>query len=109
VGKAVLTGFTLEFSRAMASSAGNAADYQLEVVRAKKAGKSKVVKTTTVGIAVSYNAATDTATVNLANGQSFAKVGVLTVSTAVASALGTSLGGTHTFTISPGGKIISPA
>jgi ELWxxDGT repeat protein len=109
VGKAVLTGFTLEFSRAMASSAANAADYQLEEVRAKKAGKSKVVETTAVGITVSYNAANDTAIVNLASGQSFAKGGELTVSTAVASATGTSLGGTRTFAISPGGKIISPA
>jgi hypothetical protein len=105
----VLTGFTLEFSRAMASSAANAADYQLEEVRAKKAGKSKVVETTAVGITVSYNAANDTAIVNLASGQSFAKGGELTVSTAVASATGTSLGGTRTFAISPGGKIISPA
>jgi hypothetical protein len=105
----VLTGFTLKFSGAMASGAGNAADYELEEVRARKAGKSKAEHMTAVGIAVSYDAANDTVAVNLASGQSFAKGGVLSVSTAVASATGTSLGGSFTFAISPGGKIIGPA
>jgi ELWxxDGT repeat protein len=109
VGKAVLTGFTLEFSRAMASSAGNAADYQLEMVRARTARKGRVAKPQAVGLTVSYDSSNDTATVSLVGNQSFSKGGVLTVSTAIASATGTSLEGSNTFAIASSGKNIRPA
>jgi hypothetical protein len=92
----------------MASSAGNAANYQLEVVQAK-AGKHKLEKLRAVGLTVSYDASTDTATVDLAGKQSFAKGGVLTVSAAIASAAGTSLAGSNTFAIASGGRNIGPA
>ena len=83
----------------MASSASNAADYQLAMVRAK-AGKSTVEKLRAVGLTVTYDTSTNTATVNLAGKQSFPKGGVLTVSTAIASATGTRLTGSSTFTVS---------
>jgi hypothetical protein len=109
VGKPVLTGFTLEFSRPMAPGAANAAEYQLDKVRVKSAGKSKVEHLSGVGFTVSYDTSNNTVTVDVAGGQTLPKGGVLTVSTAVASATGGSLGGSNTFAISPGGKNIGPA
>ena len=109
IGKAVLTGFALQFSRPMAASVGNAADYQLEEVRAKSAGKSKLAHLSAVGLTVSYDTSSNTATVNVAGKHSFPKGGVLAVNTAVASAAGKSLGGSSTFAISKGGKNIGPA
>jgi ELWxxDGT repeat protein len=109
MGKAVLTGFALEFSGPMAASVLNAADYQLEEVRANAAGKNKLVRLSGVGLTVSYDTSSNTATVNLAGKHSFLKGGVLAVNTAVASAAGKSLGGSSTFAISPGGKNIGPA
>ena len=109
IGKAVLTGFALEFSRPMAASAANAALYQLEEVRAGAAGKSKLENLRGVGLTVSYDTSSNTVTVNVAGKQSFPNGGVLAVNTAVASAAGKSLGGSSTFTISPRGKMIGPA
>jgi hypothetical protein len=109
VGKPALTGFTLEFSRPMSASASNAADYQLEAVRAKAAGKNRVERLKPVGTTVSYDTSSNTVTVIVAGKQSFSKGGVLTVNTAVASAAGKSLAGNSAFEISPGGKTISPA
>ena len=109
IGKAVLTGFALEFSRPMATSVLNAADYQLEEVQAKAAGKSKLVHMRGVGLTVSYDTSSNTATINVAGKHSFPKGGVLAVNTAVASAAGKSLGGSSTFVIAKGGKNIGPA
>jgi hypothetical protein len=109
VGKAVLAGFTLEFSRPMSASAGNPDSYQLETVRARTHGKSDVAQTSGVGISVSYDAASDTVTVSTAGMQSFPKGGILRVSTAVAGADGASLAGSSTFAIAVGGKTIIPA
>jgi ELWxxDGT repeat protein len=107
-GKAVLTGFTLEFSRAMAPTAALVADYQLQAMGGKRAGKNKAEQVKRVGFTVSYNPSNDTVTVDLTDRQSFPKGGVLTVSTAVAGATGRSLAGNNTFAISAGGKHISP-
>ncbi len=109
IGKAVLTGFALQFSRPMAASAVNAADYQLEELPAKAAGKSKLEHLRAVGLTVSYDTSSDTVTINIAGNHSFPKGGTLAVNTAVASAAGKSLGGSSTFAISKGGKIIGPA
>jgi ELWxxDGT repeat protein len=109
MGKAVLTGFALEFSGPMGSSVLNAAHYQLEEVRANAAGKSKLVHLSGVGLTVSYDTSSNTATVNVAGKHSFPKGGTLAVNTAVASAAGNSLGGSSTFAISKGGKSIGPA
>jgi hypothetical protein len=105
----VLTGFTLEFSRPMGASAVNPDSYQLETVRARTHGTSNGAQTSGVGISVSYDAASDMVTVSTAGKQSFPKGGVLTVSTAVASADGASLAGSSTFAIAVGGKTIIPA
>jgi ELWxxDGT repeat protein len=107
IGKAVLAGFALQFSRPMSASAANAADYQLAEVRGKGAGKNKAAHLTPVGITVSYDAASETVTLDVAGKHSFSKGGVLAVNTAITSALGKSLGGASTFVISPRGKNIS--
>jgi hypothetical protein len=108
VGKAVLSGFALQFSRPMSSSVGNVADYQLDEVR-MAAGRSKLAKLKAVGLTVSYDASSSTVTLDLAGKHAFLQGGVLSVNTAAASAAGKSLGGSHTFTISPRGKTIAPA
>ena len=60
-GRAVLAGFTLEFSRPMAASAGSAADYQVEKVRAK-ATRGKLEQLGGVGFRVTYDTSNNTAT-----------------------------------------------
>ena len=75
----------MEFSRPMAAGVGNAADYQLEEVRAKAAGKSKLEHLKNVGLTVTYDTSSSTVTVNLAGKHSFPKGGVLAcANTAVA-------------------------
>jgi ELWxxDGT repeat protein len=109
VGKAVLIGFALEFSRPMSASVLNAADYQLEELQAKRAGRNKLAQSKAVGLDVSYDTSSNTVTVDFAGKHAFAKGGVLAVNTAVASAAGKSLGGNATFAISPGARSITPA
>ncbi len=109
VGKPVLTGFTIEFSRPMGATAANSAFDQLENVRANAHGINSAAHMSAVGITVSYDASSNTATVGLAGKQSFPKGGVLMVSPSVASASGGSLTGTSNFAIAPGGKTIIPA
>ena len=87
----------------------NAVDYQLEELQAKAAGKSKLAHLKGVGLTVSYDTSSNTATVIIAGKHSFPKGGVLAVNTAVASASGKSLGGSSTFVISKGGERIGPA
>jgi hypothetical protein len=109
VGKAVLTGFTLEFSRPMSASVLNAGNYQLEEARSKAGGKHSAARLKAVGTTETYDTSNNTVTVNIAGNQPFANGGVLTVKPAVASAAGKSLTGNSAFTISPGGKTIAPA
>jgi ELWxxDGT repeat protein len=109
VGRAVLAGFTLEFSRPMSASVLNFADYQLEEVRAKATGRTKLAEFKPVGLTVSYDTSSNTVTVGLAGKHAFAKGGVLAVNTALASTAGKSLGGNTTFAISAGAKSITPA
>ena len=109
VGKSVLTGFTLEFSRPMNASVLNAANYQLEEARSKAAGRHSAARLKAVGTTETYDTSNNTVTVTIAGNQPFAKGGVLTVTPAIASAAGKSLTGNSAFTISPGGKTITPA
>ncbi|MGP0063713.1 MAG: ELWxxDGT repeat protein [Isosphaeraceae bacterium] len=107
-GRPELAGFSLKFSRPMAPSAGNAANYEVYQMPAKGT-KGKLEKLAGVSFTVTYNTSTNTATLNLASGQTFPRGGLLTVSTAVAGAAGESLSGDHTFTISKGAKAIGAA
>ena len=107
VGKPVLLGFTLEFSRPMGTSAGDSVDYGLERIVAK-ATKKKAAKLRNVAFTVAYSRSNNTVTVNIAGNQTFPNGGLLDVSDAVASALGATLAGTDAFAIGRGGKTIEP-
>jgi type VI protein secretion system component Hcp len=107
VGKAVLQGFTLQFSRPMGSGAGDVADYSLEMI-VSKATKKKPAGLKLVGLTVTYTPSSDTATVNIAGNQSFTNGGLLVVSDAVSSSDGAPLGGSKSFSIGKGGKTIGP-
>ncbi len=107
VGKAVLQGFTLEFSRPMGSGAGDAADYSLGMV-VSKARKKKPARMSPVGITVAYTPSSDAVTVNIAGNQTFANGGLLVVSDAVSSSDGAPLSGSKSFSIGKGGKTIGP-
>jgi hypothetical protein len=106
-GKPVLQGFTLEFSRAMGTSAGDSLDFSLEKIVAK-ATKKKPAKLRNVGFTVAYSPSDNTVTVNVAGKQTFPTGGLLEVSDAVSSADGVTLGGDHAFAIGKRAKSISP-
>ena len=111
VGKAVLQGFTLEFSTAMnAATAGSAANYRMTATSTKHAKKKTIPPPTPVAFTAAYNAATNAVTLTLAGKQAFAKGGQITVSYgAVTSASGDSLDSSDaTFTIAPKGTSVTP-
>jgi hypothetical protein len=93
----------------MAQGAANPGDYQLEKVVARKSGKTKLETLRPVDIAVSYNPNNDTVEIDLPRGQPLKKGGLLTVNTAVASAMGNPLAGSNRFAIGKGGRHIGPA
>jgi hypothetical protein len=78
VGKPVFRGFTFVFDTAMASSAGNAANYQVTTAVTKRVKRRKVTLYQPVGFQVVYNAATHVASL-LVTGQKFLKGGRITV------------------------------
>ena len=111
VGKAVLQGFTLDFSTAMnAATAGSTGNYQMTATSTKHAKKKTIPPPTPVAFTAAYNAATNSVTLTLAGKQAFAKGGQITVIySAVTSEGGTTLDpGDATFTITPKGKGITP-
>ena len=114
VGKAVLQGFTLDFSTAMnAQAAGSAANYTVAAASTKHVKKKKVTVFTPVAFTSSYNAATHSVTLTLAGKQTFAKGGQITVNysppNGVSSASGIALAPNDaTFTIQPRATGITP-
>jgi streptogramin lyase len=113
VGKALLQGFALDFSTAMnAQAAGSAANYTVTVASTKHIKKKKVIVFTPVAFTSSYNAATQSVTLNLAGKQTFAKGGQITViyspPNGVSSASGVALDSNDaTFTVQPRAKGIT--
>ncbi len=111
VGKAVLTGFTLEFNMPLAAAAvSNPGNYELDTVTIKKVKKSldrvlHPIKTFTV----TYAPASDSVTLKLAGTQSFPTGGRITVLPEVTGDSGSVLFGTTVFTITTGGKKIKPS
>ena len=57
----------------MAPGVANTAEYQLDKVRVKSAGKSKVEHLSGVGFTVSYDTSNNTVTVDVAGGQTLPK------------------------------------
>ena len=107
VGKPILQGFTLEFSRPMGTSAGDSVDYSLERIVAK-ATKKKPAKLKNVGFAVAYSPSDDTVTVKITGNQTFPNGGLLDVSDTVTSADGVTHSGDNAFAIGKGGKTVGP-
>ena len=111
VGKAVLTGFTLDFNVPLsASAASNRQNYKLDTVTTKKVKKSvERVLHPIKSFTVSYTPANDSVTLKFAGTQTFPTGGQIAILPGVASGSGSSLVGTTVFTITPGGKTIVPS
>ena len=113
-GKAILTGFALEFSASLTTaSAENPTNYQLDTITTKKVKK----KVTTIlhpitKFTVSYIPTTDSVDLTLIGTQTFPTGGQLTVvnrpPSGVTGASGAPLGGTTVFAISKKGTTITP-
>jgi hypothetical protein len=110
-GKAVQTGFTLDFGVPLnAAAASNAAKYQVATLTNKKVKKKK--ETTLHPITrftVSYLAASDTVEIMLGAKETFPTGGQITVLGGLTTASGGTLSGPAVFAISKGGKRIGPA
>ena len=111
VGKAVLTGFTLDFNMPLSAAAvSNPGNYELDTVTIKKVKKSlDRVLHPIKNFTVTYTPASDSVTLKLAGAQSFPTGGQITVLPGVTSDSGSVLIGTTVFTITPGGKKIEPS
>ena len=80
VGKATLSGFTLQFSTAMnAATAGSSSNYTVESATIKLVKKKKETILKPVAFSASYNAATNMVTLTLVGKQTFAQGGEITV------------------------------
>ena len=111
VGKAVLTGFTLDFNMPLAAAAAsNPGNYELDTVTTKKVKKGlDRVLHPIKNFTVTYTPASDSVTLKLAGAQTFPTGGQLTVLPGVTGDSGSVLIGTTVFTITPGGKAIEPS
>ena len=110
-GKAVLAGFTLDFSVPLNSSAAaNGALYEVDTVIRKKLKKRReTILRPITNFVVSYVAASDVVEIKLKARETFTNGGQLTVLGGVTTASGGVLAGNAVFTISKGGKSISPS
>ena len=110
-GKAVLTGFTLDFNMSLgASAASNPVNYELDTVTIKKVKKRlDRVLHPIKSFTVTYTPASDSVTLKLDGTQSFQTGGQLTVLPGVTGDSGSVLIEPTVFTITPGGKKIEPS
>ena len=109
VGKPVLAGFEFEFSSPLnPASATNPANYQVDSVTNKRVKKKveRILQPIT-SFKVSYS--NDAVTIVLARRETFKTGGQITILNSLAGASGTALAGTTVFTISKGGKGITPS
>ena len=109
VGKPVLGGYVFDFSSALdPSSAANSGNYQVDNVVSKRVKKKAV---STLHPITSFNASysNDVVTIKFAGKQAFKTGGQITVLSGVTSPSGAALQGTTVFTISKGGKGITPS
>ena len=120
VGKAVLTGFKLEFNQAMnAATAGNATNYVVDWVSTVRVKKTTKKIYHPLPIRVLYSDSDHSVTLTLSKKQAFAKGGQITVTASapngVESAAGAFLDGNNqgvagdngVFTITTGGKRVT--
>ena len=106
IGKPVFGGFQLQYSTTMnALAAGSAADYQVASKVIKRVKKKTVTTYKPVKFTTSYNAATNTVTLNVKSKTPFAKGGEITHFHGVTDQAGTPISPSDTtFTISPKAK-----
>ena len=110
-GKAVLSGFTLDFGVPLNSAAAaNAANYQVDTITTKKVKKKKeTILHPITNFTVSYLAASDAVEITLGAKETFPTGGQITVLGGLTTAAGGTLTGPAVFTISKGGKSIGPS
>ncbi len=109
VGKPVLAGFEFTFSNPLnPASATNSANYQVDLVTEKRVKKKaqRILKPITT-LNVSYS--NDAVTIGLGRRETFKTGGQVTILNNLAGASGAALAGTTVFTISKGGKSITPS
>ena len=115
VGKAVLTGFAIDFSAPLnQASATNRLNYQLDAITTKKVKKKvKTILHPITKFTVSYIPATDSVDLTLIGTQTFPTGGRLTIvnrpTGGVESATGALLAGKTVFAISKNGRTITPS
>ena len=109
VGKPVLAGYEFEFSSPLdPASAANSADYQVDNVTTNRVrNKVKRVLRPITRFNVSYS--NDAVMIALAGHETFKNGGQITVLNNLTGASGAALVGTTVFTISKGGKGITPS
>ena len=111
LGKAVLSGFTLDFNMSLDSAAvSNPVNYQLDTVTIKKVKRKldrilQPIKSFTV----TYTPTRDSVTLKFTGTRSFPTGGQITVLPGVTSGSDSVLSGTTVFTITPGGKKVEPS
>ncbi len=114
IGKSVLSGFVFDFSDALnPSSATTRTDYQVDTITTKRVKKqTRHILHPITSFSVTYSAANDSVTLTFAGKQALRTGGQITVvggpSAGVTGASGAALAGNNVFTISAGGKTISP-
>ena len=109
VGKPVLAGFEFEFSSPLnPASATNSANYQVDNVT-KKRVKKKVERILQPITRFNVSYSNDAVTIVLAGRETFKTGGQITILNSLAGASGAALAGTTVFTISKGGKGITPS
>ena len=112
VGKAVLTGFTLEYNTPLGAAAvTDPANYDLVSITTRKVKKIlDRIEHPIRNFTVSYTPANDSVTLDLDGARSSLRTGgQITVLPGVASDSGGELVGATVFTIAPGGKKIEPS
>ena len=104
-GKAVLSGFTLDFGVPLNAAA--AAKFQVDTITTKKVKKKTVqILHPITKFTVSYVAASDAVEITFGANETFPTGGQLTVLSGLTTASGGTLSGNAVFTISKGGKSV---
>jgi autotransporter-associated beta strand protein len=109
VGKPVLTGYEFELSSPLnPASATNSANYQVDNVTSKRV-KKKVVSILQPITKFSVSYSNDAVTIVFAQRQTFKTGGQITILNSLAGPSGPVFAGSKVFTISKGGKVITPS
>ena len=111
IGKATLSQFVIDFGVALnPAGADNPANYALDALTTKKAGKKKhTVLQPITNFTVSYLATSDAVEISLGSAETFPSGGELTVLGGLTTASGDTLTGNAVYTIPKGGKSIEPS